>query len=143
MLVYLAGAIGWYIENNKLSECLEWRTSLSEKLNILGIECFNACVNLKQNMLYNNSSNVKQNLFYLSKSDIIIVNTEHLLASPGTIFELTYCYLKQKPVIGLGGNEAINHSYHLSLCIDQCLKDENEVVKYIKSLYPLPSSPLI
>ncbi|TEB08603.1 Nucleoside 2-deoxyribosyltransferase [Pelotomaculum schinkii] len=137
MLVYLAGAISWYIRNNKFNECLKWRISLTEKLNMLDVKCFNACTNLKQNMLYTNLSNLKQNVFYLSESDIIIVNTDHILESPGTIFELTYCYLKQKPVIGLGINENINSSFHLSSCIDQYLKDEDEVVEYIKSLYHL------
>jgi len=137
MLVYLAGAISCYMRNNELNECLNWRVSLTEKLNALGIECFDACINVKQNISYSSLSNIKQNLYYLSKSDIIIVNTDRILESPGTIFELTYCYLKQKPVIGLGINDDINCSQHLSLCIDQCLRDEIEVVKYIKSLYSL------
>jgi nucleoside 2-deoxyribosyltransferase len=135
MLVYLAGAIGWYIRNNKLNECLEWRVSLTEKLNMLDVKCFNACTNLKENMSYSNLSNLKQNLFYLSESDLIIVNMDHILESPGTIFELTYCYLKQKPVIGLGFNEDVHSSLHLSLCIDQCLKDEGEVLECVKNLY--------
>lgn len=137
MLAYLAGAISWYLKNDKLDECMIWRTSLTKKLKKLDIKCFDACINLKQNISYNNISNVKQNLFYLDKSDIVIVNTDHILESPGTIFELSYCYVKQKHVIGLGTNENISNSAHLSLCIDQYFKDENEIIEHIKSLYHL------
>jgi nucleoside 2-deoxyribosyltransferase len=135
MLVYLAGAISWYVHNNKYDECLRWRKSITEKLNALGIECFDACVNVENNVTYNHISNVKQNLYYLGKTDLVVVNTDHLIESSGTIFELAYCYLNHKPVIGLGIDERIPTYRHISVCIDQCLQDEDEVIKYIKSLY--------
>jgi nucleoside 2-deoxyribosyltransferase len=137
MLVFLSGAINLHYKNNEMQKSIEWREYLSKELEKLNIKCYNACENFDHIIVnYTNSSLVKQNLYYLKNSDLTVVNLDNILSSPGTIFELTYCYLNQKAVISFGDYKEIT-SPHILSCIDEYLENEDAVIKYIKNLYNL------
>lgn len=135
MLVFLSGSIELHYKNKEMQKSIEWRDYLSKGLEKLNIKCFNPCENFDHVMSYTGSSLVKQNLYYLKISDLIVVNLDNILSSPGTIFELTYCFLNQKTVISFGEYQQIT-SPHVLSCIDEFLEDEDAVIKYIKNLYP-------
>lgn len=136
MLVFLSGSIESHYKNNELHKSISWRNYLTKELARLNIETFNPCANLDHIMAYTNSSLVKQNIYYLQNSDLVVVNMHNILNSPGTIFELTCCYLNHKATIGFGDHKGIT-SPHILSAIDEFVDDEDAVIKYIENLYSL------
>ena len=55
---------------------------------------------------------LQQNKLYLNKSDILLANLDRLSYSPGTIYEIIYAGIKDKPVIAFG-NDELFHSPHI------------------------------
>jgi nucleoside 2-deoxyribosyltransferase len=45
---------------------------------------------------------ITKNMLDLKRTDLIIVDINHIKKSPGTIFELTYAFLNQIPVLAFG-----------------------------------------
>lgn len=136
MLVFLSGSIESHYRNNEMQKSINWREYLAKELGKLDIKSFNPCAKLDQIVSYSNSSLVKENVYYLEKSDLVVVNLHNILNSPGTIFELTYCYLNHKATISFGDYKQIT-SPHILAAIDEYLDDEDDVIKYIDNLYSL------
>jgi len=136
MLVFLSGAIDSHYRNNEMHKSITWREYFTRELGKMGIKCFNPCENFDHIINYTKTSHVKQNLYYLEKSDLVVVNLHNILNSPGTIFELTYCYLNHKATISFGDYKHIT-SPHILSAIDEYFENEDEVIEYIKNLYSL------
>jgi len=136
MLVYLAGSITWYHVNNCLEDCLKWRRQLTYALENINIKVFNPCISYNENLRYSGQSVVKQNSHYLRECSHLIVHGDHLLDSPGSIFEMTTMYLANKPIIAFGYNEYEKYP-HLKFMVDQHLNNIDEVVDYMNNLYYL------
>ena len=75
---------------------------------------FDPTVNFKINITPPQSKAVlQQNKFYLNKSDILLVNLDRLSDSSGTIYEIIYAGIKDKPIIAFG-NDKLFHVPHIS-----------------------------
>lgn len=134
MRVYLAGAITYYQLNNELYKATEWRRELKERLKRYRIDCFDPTRGYDKHLTYSDASIVKQNQYYLDKCDIIIVNINDILQSPGTMYEIYDYYHKGKPVIAFGDDNLPNQP-HIKKSITQYFITKEEVVDYIYSLY--------
>jgi nucleoside 2-deoxyribosyltransferase len=138
----MAGAISYYYNTyyynrDRIEKARNWRRELGDQLRKLGINAFDPTVNFESNINYPDDATVMQNLYYLNKSDIVVVNTEHLLESPGTIFELTNFYLKQKPVFAFGTDTECLKSPHIKKSISVYCIHVEEVAKMIGDLFHL------
>lgn len=133
MLVYLAGCMSYYEATGQLEKAIEWRKVAQEKLEDLGYKVFNPMINYSRNrdfVKYDKKCVVDQNIVYLKKTDILLVNMEDIQHSPGTLFEIFYCYLNNIPVVAFNNvfsdyiskphiSESITfHAYTLENAID-------------------------
>jgi len=129
---YLAGCISYYIENNHLEKASNWRSDLSNTF-----ITFNPCTQIQKTMLFENNDKgiVYQNICYLKQCNVIVVNLDDLNKSPGTIFELNYCLLNNKPVVAFGDDILYYKSPHIKESITIKLNNLNDVIKYLKTMY--------
>lgn len=137
MLVYLAGCITLYDALGTLEEAETWRKIAQEKLEDLGYKVFNPTINYKRNkdIAYKDSRIVvEQNLTYLKKTDIVLVNLEHLNDSLGTLFELYYAYLNNIPVVAFGYNKFI-HQPHIKASITFRVDTLEEALDVVSSMF--------
>lgn len=132
MLIYSAGAMTAYFRVGRFEEAEKWRIELKNKLKDLNIRIYDPTVNFFDNIEYNNKTIVHQNRYYLDKSDLVVVNLENILRSPGTLYEIYRADFLEIPVIAFG-NEA--NQPHIENSITQRFDTLDEVVEYIKILY--------
>ena len=105
--IYMAGCISYYYRNNEYHKATEWRIELAQKLlelnadlGIRHFDWFDPTVNFEENVkTANNKTVVQQNNHYLDRCDMLVVNLSELEKSPGTIYEIVYFSLKNKPII--------------------------------------------
>ena len=140
--LYLAGCISYYYSNSQYKRATEWRNELAQKL----LDCnadmcdryfdwFDPCVNFEDNSKTANAKTVVyQNKYYLDKCDILIVNLEDLDKSQGTMYELFYYGIHNKPVIAFGHNKWENCP-HIAESITVKLETIDDVVKYLSDYY--------
>ena len=137
----MAGCISYFFNNNEYHKVTDWRNKLKMQLNIDGKKkgfekwsYFDPTVNFVDNVKFaNNATILKQNIFYLNHSDIMVVNIDKLEESPGTVYEIVYFGLQNKPIIAFGESDWIN-SPHISQYVDVVLP-EIEVIKYLDAMY--------
>ena len=140
--LYLAGCISYHYSNNEYHKATEWRIKLIQKLlDCIADKCdsyydwFDPTLNFEDNIKTANARTVvHQNNYYLDKCDILIINLEDLDKSPGTMYELFYYGIHNKPVIAFGYNKLI-HSPHISECITVKLNNINDVIEYLDNYY--------
>ena len=139
--VYLAGAMSTHYTNNEYHKATQWRIDIVDQLlDDIVDECeskwawFDPTLNSEINFkTVNNATVLKQNIFYLDKSDIMIVNLNQLEHSPGTLFEIFYFGLQNKPIIAFGDSKWVE-SPHISEYIT-CIIDKDEVMDYLNAMY--------
>jgi len=132
--IYLIGSISEHLRNGELERATEWRSRLKNRLKTHNIECFDPCVNLQNHLTLSDKSIVLQNIYYLNSCDIGIVNTDKLIYSPGSWFEIFKYYFDKKPVVAFG-EKPPTQVPHVREAISEYFKTEEEVVKYLKSLF--------
>ena len=136
LAIYTAGAMTTHYINNEPEKAEKWRLKVSDAFYNKDIKVFNPCINYSINKTYESKGVVYQNIHYLERSDIIILNLDELEESPGTLFELYYFFLHQKPVIAFGCNEIYNQP-HIHESITIRFDTLNESIQYIKNMYHL------
>lgn len=140
--LYMAGAISTHFDNKEYHKATQWRIQLAQKLLDLNADLcdnhfdwFDPTINFEDNVYTANAKTVvQQNNYYLDKCDIMVVNLEDLDKSPGTIYEIVYFTIKNKPIIAFNNNKLI-HSPHISVGITDKLDTLDDVVEYLKSYY--------
>lgn len=138
MLVYLAGCISYYIKNNMTEKAVKWREVAKAILNKHGYRYFDPMINFhtNNNTYFSENLIVQQNILYLKKSDIILANLENLKYSPGTLFEIYFAYLHDKPVIGFGYDSYID-SPHIKASISILCVNLEEALQCLMSYFHL------
>lgn len=134
-MIYLAGAISCYYPD-KMQKAIDWRKEASELL--YPIPVYNPVINFEKNFKLANETIVKGNLVWLEKSDLILVNVEDIEKSPGTIFELTWAYLNQRPVIAFGC--PYPSKPHILVTITQWCENVYQAVQIIKDVFYKPAT---
>lgn len=142
--LYLSGAISCHYNNNEYHKATEWRIKLIQKLlDRIADKCsgyydwFDPTLNFEDNIKTANARTVvHQNNYYLDRCDILIVNLEDLDKSLGTMYELFYYGIHDKPVIAFGEDTGnLLNSPHVSECITVKLNNIDEVVEYLDNYY--------
>lgn len=136
--IYLAGAISWYVQNKSIGAANSWRDVAEHKFNGCGVQCFNPVMNVaatKDNFTSKHDKGVvAQNIHYLKKCDIVIVNIDHLSDSPGTIFEMVWAYIHNKPVIAFGEDKWGDQA-HIKETITYKAASLDDAIDYIFDMY--------
>ena len=131
--IFLSGCMSYWYDNNKPELAENWRNQaikrLGDKFNI-----FNPCKNYYKNINYEPKGVVYQNIAYLNKSDIILLNLDHIEDSPGTLFELYHSYLHNKPIISFGETPLLNQP-HIHEAITMYFIDLESACDYIENMY--------
>ena len=136
--VYEAGSITQYQRENNLKKAIDWRIKASNFLitNINNCDIFDPTVNFEKNCTYDPRGVVLQNVKYLKESNLLLLNLEYLEKSPGTIFELTYAYLNQIPVVAFGElDKSIEGNPHILESISMRFDTLKESLDYIYDMY--------
>jgi nucleoside 2-deoxyribosyltransferase len=139
--IYLCGAITEYYKQNRFEDAVAWRTAFKEKLKQLdgNFEVFDPTLNFEAALgVVSHESVVAQNKHYLDKCDIIVVNLEYLLKSPGSLYEIFYYQMHGKPVLSIGKGDdlaAAMSSPHVSISITDLFQSDDEVINYLKIFY--------
>lgn len=134
MLVYLAGSITHYDNENELHKAIGWRINAQNYLAKININAFNPMINYHVNKYYNSKGVVSQNYHYLKQSDIMLLNVEYLEKSYGTLFEIFNFWADHKPVIAFGENTIIN-SPHIKEAITMVFPTLDNTLEYINDMY--------
>lgn len=140
--LYFGGCMSYYHDNYEFHKATNWRIQLAQKLLNCNSELccrhfdwFDPTINFEDNVkTANDKTVVQQNNYYLDKTDILIANLEDLDKSPGTIYEIFYYGIQNKPIIAFGNSELI-HSPHISECISVLVDDLDDVVEYLMAYY--------
>ena len=136
--VYLEGAISQYNRLGKLDVAKAWRIKASNFFieNFREVEVFDPSQNFEKNFIYPSRGVVLQNLKYLKESNLSLLNLEYLHKSPGTIFEMTYDYLNEKPIIAFGElDNSLEFSPHILECITMTFPDLDKALEYCYDMY--------
>lgn len=97
MNIYLSGAMTAFYKDGEFEKAVLWRMGLVESLKMTDayFHIFDPTLNAEE-MFHlpdeNNQLFIDQNIAYLKKTNVCVANFERILESPGTIFELSYCY---------------------------------------------------
>ena len=140
-MLYLSSCISYYYKNNEMYKATEWRRKLIKQLQydieIKDNQCwlwFDPTHNFEENYHSVGSKTIlSQNNFYLDRADILIVDLANLSKSPGTIYEIIYFGLKDKPVIAFNYDDMAK-SPHISNFID-CILKEEDIMDYLNAMY--------
>lgn len=96
-------------------------------------------VNFKEAVEYvTPESVVAQNKHYLDKCDIIVVNLEYLLKSPGSLYEIFYYQTQNKPVLAIVNTDHLAtamNSPHVFTSITELFQSDDEIINYLKIFY--------
>ena len=131
--IFLSGCMSYHYNNNKPELAENWRNKATDRLKDK-FDIFNPCTNYYKNINYNPKGVVYQNIAYLNKSDIILLNIDDIQQSPGTLFELYYSFLHNKPVISFGKSLLLNQP-HIHEAITMNFLDLDGVCDYIDNMY--------
>lgn len=134
MLIYLAGCMSYYYENSEPQKAEHWRYIAKDRLKDIGISTFDPTLYYTTNYLYDSDLMVQQNEYYLKKTDIILVNLYDLDKSYGTIYELVYAHVLEKPILAFGSTNIYGHP-HLKHILQNCFGTLDEVLDFISTVY--------
>jgi len=140
-MLFLSGCMSYYYNLDKPELAEQWRRDVENQIEDYdflknNFKVFNPCRNFHKNSTYKCKGVVYQNLFYLKKSDIILLNLNDIEKSPGTLFEIYYAFLNQKPVIAFNENDLYtNQQPHIYESITQKCRDLNESMEYLCDVY--------
>ncbi len=139
--LFLSGCMSYYYNQGKPELAEQWRREVENYIQLYdflknNFKVFNPCKNFYKNSIYSSKGIVHQNLFYLKKSDIILLNLNDIEQSPGTLFEIYYAFLNNKPTIAFGENKLYtNRQPHICESITYKCRDLNEIFQYINNVY--------
>lgn len=105
MFIYLGGCLTYYHKTNQWDKATYWRNELIKCFKDRNIEYFNPAKTFEKeiNHSYSGKMVVAQNKSYLDKSDILFMDLDNILESPGSQWELVYAsQVKKIPVITFG-----------------------------------------
>ena len=137
MYIYLAGAISQYFQIHEASKSTEWRKDLINFCKDNNIKFFDPteAFFIEKNHDYDVKMPVAQNKYYLDKCDIVVVNLEYILQSPGSIWELCYSSeIRKIPVIAFGKNP--KHP-HILNCITQIVDGIEDVKELLANMFDI------
>ena len=77
---------------------------------------------------------VVQNIHYLNICDLLVVNLAHLSDSPGTIFEMVWAYIHNKPVVAFGEDKWSDQA-HIKETITYKAKSFDDAIDYVFDMY--------
>lgn len=98
--IYLSGAMEFYYENGERTKAEKWREEAEGFFNG-DFVCSNPCVfGFDQCGDKNDHEIMRFDLRKVRESDIILVNLKDVRNSIGTLDEILYGFISQKPVIG-------------------------------------------
>ena len=130
--IYLGGSMSEKLKQGRFDEAVRWRQSAKDLLIDNGIDVFDPTSGFEVNKNFEPCGIPMQNLTYVKKCDLLLVNLEYILKSPGTLFEMTSFYVLQKPIVAYGSLTNCSHIDDIITmymgCLDDCLK-------YIVSMY--------
>lgn len=146
LLIYTGGAVQYFLDKGDFYKASCWRENLrlmlrsavlnEEMSSINSISVYDPTWYFEERRKYSTETIIDQNTYYLQKADILVVNTFHLLDSPGTIREISYFYDHRKPRIGFNDNTMLNGdpmaNYTYTKMLTDNFKSLDEVVEYIK-----------
>lgn len=139
MYIYLSGSLSYLHKIGKFEKATEWRNQIEYWAKDNNIKTFNPADTFEKDIISNRSSNmiVDQNIYFLYKCDMMIVNLNHILQSPGTMFEMFYFKQKFKPVVAFFGEGMLprDFSSHIEYCISQKCRDTDEVIELISTMF--------
>lgn len=141
--VYLAGAMGCLKDNPEAMN--GWRIKASnylkdyavlkgEKINIVNpVDFFNF---IEPRKYKTQAEIMNYDLFHVKKSDLILVNLDHINESPGTIVELYQANkISDIPVVAFGKDDNV-HPWILE-CVNRIETDLVSAIEYINEFYLL------
>jgi nucleoside 2-deoxyribosyltransferase len=132
--VYLCGPITIFEKADRYQDAISWRISLGNKLKKNGINVFDPTVGFDYAYgLVSDKSVVQQNMYYLDKCDVIVANSNCLLDSLGSLYEIFYYGWMNKPVIILGKIDT--YSPHVNGAITEQFATEDEIIDYLTNFY--------
>lgn len=133
MLIYLAGPMSIYYEEGDFGYPVRWREYVKS---VLGdqVKFYDPTLHFEYNKDYSFESIVKNNFYYLEKSDLILVDTQRLHKSPGTLFEIYIGWYLKKPIIGFGSNPFYNKP-HVRVAITEQFDTVYDAIDYIRTMY--------
>lgn len=129
-------------ENNQYEKAMKWRSDLARKLLEINdnkgyrhFDWFDPTVGFTENVkTATYEMVVKQNNFYLNQCDIMVVNLDMLHKSPGTIYEIIYFYLDNKPIIAFN-NDEFALAPHINVGITEFVEDIDAVAECLQNYY--------
>lgn len=131
--IFLSGCMSYYYNNAFPEKAQDWRNiataRLGDKFNI-----FNPCMNYYENIDYKPKGVVYQNIAYLNKSDIILLNLNHIEDSAGTLFETFASFLKHKTIVAFNDTPLLDQP-HVHEAITMHFRDLNDACGYIENMY--------
>jgi nucleoside 2-deoxyribosyltransferase len=133
--LYLAGALTYHYKNKQFDKATKWRNKLIAWCDDNYIKYYNPANTYSNecNHTYNSKLCVDQNRYYLNKADILIVDLNDILESPGTQWEIVYASEVRKiPIIAFG---QANWSPHIMYGISHLCKNEDEVVEVLANMF--------
>lgn len=135
MFFYTASALTYYYKTNQYDKAIEWRNVFEKWCNDHNHKLFNPAktFQVEQNNAYKERNCVDQNKYYLDKSEILIVDTNDIMESAGTQWELCYASMVRKiPIIAFG---ELSWSPHVNYGISHQCKDIYEVIELLDLMY--------
>ena len=136
--VYLEGAISQYNRLNQLDKAKAWRIKASNFFieNFRDANVFDPSFGFEKNFTYPSRGVVLQNIKYLKESNLALLNLEYLEKSPGTMFEMTYNYLNNKPTIAFGElDNSLEFSPHILECLTMTFPNLDRALEYTYDMY--------
>lgn len=135
LTVYLAGCESWYFKNNN-NYYIEWRKEVEDWFTKFthNVRVINPCNYFSFEHKYHKTDReIREfDLDKVRKSDVILVNLDHITDSVGALNEIFCAYEHRIPVIGFyefTDNYDLTHSDKYkteSWILDTCLRIEND-----------------
>lgn len=134
MYLYLAGALTHHHKNNEFHKAVVWRNQIAGWSVDNHIKYFDPSITyLKEiNHTYNSKMCVAQNKYFLNECNILIVDLNHIMESPGTQWEMCYATEKGMPIIAFGEP---SWSPHIMYGISHLCKDIDEVIELLTNMF--------
>ena len=139
MLIYQFGAISYYYNKNELWKAKLWREQQKYYFYDLpisyGFKFFNPVNDFEINIKNaNQKSIVDQNRYYLQKADILTGCLDHIMESPGSMWEMFLASEMKKPVLTFGDISIITNP-HILNSITQHFNTMDEMCEYMIDMY--------
>ena len=120
--------MSYYIKNNMFENATKWRNALKSLFSRHSIGYFDPCECFRENQYIDKKGIVDQNNHYLRQCDLMIVNFDHILDSPGTLYEMFNFSFQRKPVIGFGPFYMKGQYAHIDYALSEYIETNEDFV---------------